>query len=129
MSTDERPALSTDSTGSLALGEWHGCLTGDCPHDDLSQCVEDLREHVRGCVAEARAQLEGTRVEQLTRIIPAGEEPRELHFTPRGHVGWVSGTRRMPDHIAVIVAVSREVQVSHGQDVCLIIHDRPEGEP
>lgn len=28
------------------LGAWHGCLTGDCPHDKASECVEALHDYI-----------------------------------------------------------------------------------
>lgn len=38
----------------LTALEFHGCLTGDCPHNHGNHCVESLAEHIREMVAELR---------------------------------------------------------------------------
>lgn len=57
----EPPAATVGQTEQsvFELGEYHGCLTGDCPHDSASECVESLREYVKElCEAGWRLEAE-----------------------------------------------------------------------
>ena len=35
-----------EARATKAILPIHGCLTGDCPHDNANQCVEALKEYV-----------------------------------------------------------------------------------
>lgn len=41
----------------LDIFEWadmHGCLTGDCPHDNVHDCVESITEHMKDVSAHGK---------------------------------------------------------------------------
>lgn len=45
----------------------HGCLTGDCPHDNANQCVEALKEYVAQ-MEQAELELQAER-DQLIKVV------------------------------------------------------------
>lgn len=50
--------------------EWHGCMTGDCPHDHKDQCIDALYNLVKEQGRTARESI--TKLNRLTAVWKAG---------------------------------------------------------
>ena len=42
----------------MSHDESHGCVTGDCPHDSVQECVKDLSELLKERASESRSALD-----------------------------------------------------------------------
>lgn len=62
-------------TKKLALEEWHGCFTGDCPHDKQEECdsaIAAARE-IERLETELCEMINSTTLEVIEQILPEGK--------------------------------------------------------
>ena len=68
------------SEGLFELGTDHGCITGDCPHQDKSLCAEAIEKFVADlCQCGKELETQVVRNSQLVHTL--NDETAELHKT------------------------------------------------
>lgn len=89
--------------------QWHGCATGDCPHDRASDCVTALVAVLREHAQEAE-QVE-IRAEYALRASPArAESERDAGFNEGVEAVALAIDKRAADCVRVLLEIAQGVR-------------------